>query len=296
LPHYQIAGVNIHLANHTNGRYDGMRKFVASEQEQVDLSLMVRMSGHIEPPAGKLIYEHEAGSLQWNESSVQLGGYCLSVKYLSTGEIAIAVEIAQDWRSALAVCRDYSHDGGETVYIDEARLWSELHSLLGMVFCYHLLLHKGVVVHASAVKHREQGIIFSAPSGTGKSTQAMLWQTHVEHSVILNDDTPAIRFLEGRPHVFGTPWSGSSGIYCDESVPLTAVILLEQSKVNQISQISVQQALPLFLPRFFLPYFDQGMMDEALSVCDALLDSVPVYLLRCRPDLGAVEAVKQLIA
>jgi len=295
LPYYQIAGLNICLTDYTGGWYNGMEKFAVNERRQIDLSLTVCFSDHIKPPDGKLIFEHEAGDLRWYESSVQPGGYCLSSKNIFTEEINVVVEITQDWRSAFAICRDYSNYSKTEAYIAENRLWFALHRLLGMVFCYHLLLHKGVVIHASALKYSDKGIIFSAPSGTGKSTQAKLWQTHVEQVVILNDDTPAIRFMGNKPYIFGTPWGGSKGIYCNESAPLEAIILLEQAKVNQVSRIGVQQALPLFLPRFFLPYFDQCMMDKALSLCNALLESIPVCLLQCRPDLGAVEAIRQCL-
>ena len=41
----------------------------------------------------------------------------------------------------------------------------------GMEFYTKLLLHEGMMLHASAVAMEEKCYLFSAPSGTGKSTQ-----------------------------------------------------------------------------------------------------------------------------
>ena len=76
-----------------------------------------------------------------------------------------------------------------------------------VLFRTSLLCCDGIVIHSSAIELDGNGILFSAPSGTGKSTQANLWREH-KGAVVLNGDRPALRTLDGSVYVYGTLWSG----------------------------------------------------------------------------------------
>lgn len=171
-----------------------------------------------------------------------------------------------------------------------------VHTLVGLIFRYGLLYHDGFVIHSSTLEHNGKGIIFSAPSGTGKSTHVKLWQKYIGEDVkVLNDDTPAIRLIDGKPIIFGTPWSGSSRIHCNANAPLEAIVLLEQAPENSIKQLNTSEAILKLMPRVFMPYFDEAMMSLAMGIFERMISSVPVYLLKCRPDKEAVELVYQCV-
>ena len=69
-----------------------------------------------------------------------------------------------------------------------------------------LINHDGLVIHSSSIAFRDKGIIFTAPSGAGKSTHVNLWeQTFGREVTVVNDDTPAIRFINDVPMLSGTP-------------------------------------------------------------------------------------------
>jgi hypothetical protein len=164
-----------------------------------------------------------------------------------------------------------------------------------IIFLNELLFHQGLLIHAAAIEWKEKGVIFTAPSGTGKSTQANLWK-ELMGAEILNGDRSAVRIMEGKPYVFGSPWCGSSNQYLNRRAILFAIIILEQSKENTLTRLENKEALPLLLPRCFLPYYDNGtIMNQALKNLEKIMVETPIYLLRCRPDREAVEMVNECI-
>ena len=86
--------------------------------------------------------------------------------------------------------------------------------LSGFAFAWALPDFSGFCLHASAVALENRAVLFSAPCGTGKSTHTALWQQYFgqHRAVILNDDKPALRLLEGHFQVYGTPWSGKTDL------------------------------------------------------------------------------------
>lgn len=89
--------------------------------------------------------------------------------------------------------------------------------------------HGVVSLHAAAISHRGQGVLFLGESGTGKSTHARLWCRHIAATELLNDDSPFIRLQPaGAPLVYGSPWSGKSPCYRPLRLPIAAIVRLEQ--------------------------------------------------------------------
>jgi hypothetical protein len=159
-----------------------------------------------------------------------------------------------------------------------------------------LIKKNGIQIHCSSIDYNGKGIIFSAPSGTGKSTHVRLWQELYGNALtVINDDRPAIRYIDGVPMLCGTPWSGTSDNFTNRIVPLYAIVMLEQAPVNSMERLSGPGALQMLMPRCFLPYFDSELMAEALDTLERLIKDVPVYLLKCRPDYEAVELVRKCL-
>ena len=95
-----------------------------------------------------------------------------------------------------------------------------------------LLRHSGLLLHSSFIRCQGKAVLFSAPCGTGKSTQAELWEKY-KGADIVNGDRAGLRRLDCGWAAFGLPYAGSSGIYRNESAPLEAVILLRQAEENR---------------------------------------------------------------
>ena len=157
------------------------------------------------------------------------------------------------------------------------------------------LLHFGcIILHASLIRYNEKGIVFSAPSGTGKSTQAGLWEKYTG-SDILNGDRAALRKKNQIWKAYGLPYAGTSGIYRNESVPLRAVVALRQAKENSVRRIRGKEAFRYLYPETMIHRWDQSFENKATDLLLEVLSSIPVFLLECRPDQEAVEVLKQQI-
>ena len=157
-----------------------------------------------------------------------------------------------------------------------------------------LVYHRALVFHASYVAHGGRAILFTAPSQTGKSTQATLWETH-RGARIINGDKAAVK-LETQPMVYSMPFCGTSGICENVTLPLGCMVVLSQARENTIRRLGVQEALSMLSPNLFA---DQLIAEEWSKTLLLLLDlvaSVPVYSLACTPDVRAVETLEAAMA
>lgn len=157
------------------------------------------------------------------------------------------------------------------------------------------LLHfGGLILHSSLVSWDGKGILFSAPCGTGKSTQARLWEENMGSST-LNGDRAGIRKENGVWTAWGLPFAGTSGIYRNESVPIRAIVLLGQAKENMISRVRPMDAFKRLLPECSARRWDAGFMDRLIALLFTIISDIPVYQLDCRPDREAVELLRDTL-
>ena len=156
---------------------------------------------------------------------------------------------------------------------------------------YVLISHGVFSIHTSAISYNNSGIIFSAPSGTGKSTHTSLWQENFENVEIINDDMPLVSIKDDKIILHGAPWAGSTGINKNVSVPLKAIVFLEQAKENSIEKLMTLPALQRLLREFYVPS-DRELIDKTYAFLNLLLTNIPCYVLKCLPDKDAVLTVK----
>lgn len=158
-----------------------------------------------------------------------------------------------------------------------------------------LLRYKGgILLHTSLVRWRNKGILFTAPSGTGKSTQADLWEQY-EAAETLNGDRAAIRCMEGNWIAYGLPYAGSSGIYKNEKVEISSIIVLRQALENRIRKLTPQEAVMYLYPEVTIHRWDKEFVEELWIELIQLIENIPVYFLECLPDKGAVALVRDKI-
>lgn len=160
--------------------------------------------------------------------------------------------------------------------------------LYGVMFYDKLLDYGGMMLHASAVAVDGMAYLFSADSGVGKSTHTALWKSLLRGAVIVNDDKPAIRFIDGNLFVYGTPFSGKHDISVNRRFLLGGICFLSRGKENSIEEISPARALPLFLAQ------SQGMhkadrVEKRLEVTDKVLSYARLYEMKCNMDISAAK-------
>lgn len=149
-----------------------------------------------------------------------------------------------------------------------------------------MALRDGLPLHASLVEKDGFGVIFLGPSGMGKSTQAKLWEQYLGADFLIGD-RPGLRKIDGKWIGFGMPWDGKDRIYRQVSVPVGALVWLEQAKVNHIEPMNPVQAMTVMLEQAMMPVWDDKAMDGASAMMGALAREVPMYHLRCLPDEAA---------
>lgn len=157
-----------------------------------------------------------------------------------------------------------------------------------------LINHQAFILHSSFISWQNNGILFTAPSGTGKSTQADLWKKY-EDADIYNGDRTIIRKIDGKYYGFGSPYAGSSGIYRNESAPIKAIVVIEQGPDNVIRRLHGREA---FLPLFRETLMNTWNKEYMEKMTDLLMDAacqIPIYHLSCRPDQDAINTVKNEI-
>lgn len=297
MPQYKISGLIINIESDTSRPFKYMNNFLDSDMKhgKVDLNFIFNISEFLQVPKGNVISDEDGNPIKWLKKTSGKGGYYLYVQEFGAGGITVVLDVDSDWRSAVISWCDFKKSISGERYYTQTQAWAFAHIMTGIVFRYYLLHYDGLVIHASTLKWQGKGLMFSAPSGTGKSTHVKLWQEYMEDIIVLNDDTPAVRIINNIPYVFGTPWSGSSFINSNDSAPLAGIVVLEQSQHNVIRRITNQEAILKLMPRVFLPYFDENLMNIAITTFEKIIVSVPIYLLKCRPDKEAVELVCQCV-
>jgi len=276
---YKIAGINIKVSSDLEFIFEKFAVFLTESKRDPELLVEITGSDSLEKPEGKLIvgkYHH----VVHNQLTSGISIYNQS----DSGDIIARIDIDSAWKNA-KINYNINYKYG---------YYGLIGPLCEILFRSKIIFYQGLAVHAAALNWQGKGLLFSAPSGTGKTTQAGLWKRY-KNAVVLNGDHPAVRMIDDLPVVFGTPWSGSSLDHKNAYAPVTAIIILQQAIDNTIRRLTPNEAVTKLLPRCFLPYFDENMMNTAVDTFNRLLDKVPVYLLNCRPEKEAVELVCQVL-
>ena len=147
-----------------------------------------------------------------------------------------------------------------------------------------LLAEHVLMLHGSAIAVDSQGFLFTAKSGTGKSTHTRLWrEVFGSRAQMINDDKP---FLSLGQEIFvcGAPWSGKHGLHSNISVPLQGICILERGSENRIESISPDQALPMLLHQTHCPPEADALLRRLV---EDLASRVQLWRMTCTKDAQA---------
>ena len=145
------------------------------------------------------------------------------------------------------------------------------------------------VFHGSVIAVDGQGYLFTAKSGTGKSTHTRLWrELFGERAVMVNDDKPILRITDDGVIAYGTPYNGKHRLGSNIAVPLKAVCILTRSEDNHIERITKREAYPMLIQQTYRPK-NREAMAKTLKLADKLAESVKLYRLGCNMDISAAQ-------
>lgn len=146
-----------------------------------------------------------------------------------------------------------------------------------------------VLYHGSVVAVDGVAYLFTAKSGTGKSTHTALWrQVFGSRALMVNDDKPLLRVSEKGVTVFGTPWDGKHRLSTNGEFPLRAICVLTRDEVNHIEPVDKKEVFSILVQQMYRPRNPVGLM-KSMCLLDAMLDRVSLYRLGCNMDPEAAE-------
>lgn len=154
-----------------------------------------------------------------------------------------------------------------------------------------LISRDRLCIHAACIRTEFGGVLFSGPSGIGKSTQAALWQRY-RGSRQINGDRPILAHAKDGWLAWGSPYAGSSNCHVNESCPVTAIIMLRQAGQCSLRRLPPSEAFRAIWPQLTMHSWDRRQIVDASALAIELTGSVPVYELSCTPNEEAVRALE----
>ncbi len=226
----------------------------------------------------------------------------------------IPVSISSQYEEVQLMCADYQTDQAPEVFVsttpeeieEESILSDEQRELEGLPPCRFaasyletltvyrkialaFIEHGVLLMHGSVVAVDGEAYMFTALSGTGKSTHVRLWRRLFgNRAVMVNDDKPLVRIGEGRPIVYGTPWDGKHHLSNNIAVPLKAVVVLKRGAENEIHAIDAQEAFPVLMQQSFRTE-DHLVTLQAMRLLGQLAKHAGLYELHCNMNPEAAE-------
>ena len=152
-----------------------------------------------------------------------------------------------------------------------------------------------LILHCAFIRHQGEAILFSAPSETGKSTQAGLWEKY-RGSQTVNGDKALLQCVSGRWTAEGWPVCGSSAVCNNQSVPIRAVVMLSQGQEDQVRRLSPGEAFAQLYIQISVNTWNRDFAAKNMALIEGLIARVPVFHLRCTISENAVRCLEQALS
>lgn len=236
---------------------------------------------------------------------IRLAGHCVEIKTEHKGYRTIFADycLPEDTEETPEVTFEVTE---ESAKMEKALLLAEQAPLrptyaLEFLALYReisafLLRHGTLIIHGSGISYNGQGILFSAPSGVGKSTHVSYWQElFPEQVIVINDDKPLIR-TDGKSCLLcGTPWAGIRRLHRNAEIPLRVICCLERGEENRVLPITAGEALPLLLQAVNRPS-ERSDMDLVMGAVQRVLKDTAFFRVQCTNSPEAAETVQRALS
>lgn len=170
-----------------------------------------------------------------------------------------------------------------------------LNNALMLIFAFAGSYKDTLLIHASLVRNQGYGYAFIAKSGTGKSTHTSLWMKYIEGCDLMNDDNPIIRFINGKPWIYGSPWSGKTPCYRNVKAPLGAITRIDRAKSNSIELLNPIEAFASLLPSCSHMKWDHNIHNKICDTITRIIETTKIYTLHCLPNEEAAKICHKTI-
>jgi hypothetical protein len=155
--------------------------------------------------------------------------------------------------------------------------------------------YNGMFLHCASIKYNGKAYLFTAPSGTGKTTHINLWLKHMGEAVeVINGDKPILRKNGDVVTVYGTPWQGKEDYGCNTNAPLGGIFLLQRAKENSVEKATTKEALSFLLAQTLRVNQKENMI-KLFELFDYIIKTTPIYNLYCNMEKQAVDTALSVI-
>ena len=164
-----------------------------------------------------------------------------------------------------------------------------LNNALMLIYAFAGSKKQTLLIHASLVRNNGYGYAFTAKSGTGKSTHVSMWLRYIPGSDLMNDDNPIIRIIDGKPYIYGGPWSGKTPCYRNIKAPLGAITRIDRAPANSVDKLKPIEAFATLLPACSSMKWDGDIYNAICDSITKIIETTNIYVLHCLPNREAAE-------
>ncbi len=217
----------------------------------------------------------------------------------------LVIEVKSRYKLTYDVCFDYLYDGDEkidfTTYATNEQIEAERkktpefsdavleNTCIYRNICNEILKYNAIFIHSAAISVDERAYLFSANSGTGKTTHMNLWLDKFgERAFVINGDKPIIRMVNDTLYVYGTPWCGKEGLNRNVRIPMGAMYILERSPDNRIRRAENKEALMAVISQTTHPK-NKDLLNLMFTNIGTVIEHTPVFVLGCNMEKEACE-------
>ncbi len=157
-----------------------------------------------------------------------------------------------------------------------------------IVLNYLTHFRDGILLHSSGVKDGNNGYVFSAVSGTGKSTMAGLWQQ--KGAQIINDDRLILIPNGDKIIMTNTPMPYYKDVYKESEV--LAIFLLKQSPQNYIKPMPGVAGITGLMSNCIQFLYNKEMVQKHLASITNITKRCPVYEVGFKPTTEITDIIR----
>ena len=217
----------------------------------------------------------------------------------------LVIEVKSRFKYTYDMCFDYLYNGDEkpvfTTFATNEQIIEERKSSPGFGddvientciyrnICNEILRYNAIFIHSAAISVDNKAYLFSANSGTGKTTHMNLWlEKFGNRAFVINGDKPILRLIDNTIYVYGTPWCGKEGLNKNVRIPFEAFYILERSLQNKIRKAESKEAVLALISQTTLPK-KSDLMELMLSNIDTMVEKSKIFALGCNMEREACD-------
>lgn len=149
---------------------------------------------------------------------------------------------------------------------------------------FELLKYNILLFHGSCVSVDDKAYLFTAKSGTGKSTHTKNYlKVYKDRAKIINDDKPFLKINNDSVFVYGSPWNGKDGIPYNSKAKLSAICVLSRSKENHIRKVLYKDIFHMLMQQVYRPE-NKDDLTKTVLLLEKINSLVDFYSLECNTD------------